>query len=141
MKTFVEKQKNIKKWYVIDASGKILGRLATEVSKYLRGKHKPEYTPHIDTGDYIIILNANKILVTGNKNKNKFYYHHSGYIGGIKKISFEEMMHKNSTNVIKIAVKGMLPKGSLGRSMYKKLKVYKNDKHNHNAQKPQILDI
>lgn len=141
MKTFISKNNNIKKWYVIDATGKVLGRLATEISKYLRGKHKSEYTPHIDTGDYVIIINSNKILVTGNKNKKKIYYHHSGYIGGIKKISFEKMIIKNSNDIIKKAVKGMLPKNSLGRAMYKKLKVYKGNEHNHAAQKPKNIEI
>lgn len=141
MKTFTAKTKNLKMWYVVDAEGKILGRLATEIAKILRGKHKPEYTPHVDVGDYIIILNAEKINVTGNKNKNKIYYHHSGYIGGIKKTSFEEMINKKSENVIKLAVKGMLPKNSLGRSMLKKLKIYKGNKHCHDSQKPKNLNI
>lgn len=141
MKTFTAKQKNIKKWYVVDATKKILGRLATEIAKILKGKHKSEYTPHIDVGDYIIVINAEKISVTGNKYKNKTYYHHSGYIGGIKKTTFSEMINKKSENIIKLAVKGMLPKNSLGRLMYKKLRVYKGNKHQHNAQKPQSLNI
>lgn len=141
MKTFTAKQKNPKKWYVVDATKKILGRLATEIAKILKGKHKSEYTPHIDVGDYIIVINAEKISVTGNKYKDKTYYHHSGYIGGIKKTTFSEMINKKSENIIKLAVKGMLPKNSLGRLMYKKLRVYKGNKHQHDAQKPQSLNI
>ena len=142
MKTFSAKSSNIKKnWYLIDATGKILGRLATELSRYLRGKHKVEYTPHIDTGDYIIVLNAKKILVSGRKNKNKIYYHHTGYIGGIKSFSFGEMIQRYPERIIERAVKGMLPRGPLGRMMFKKLKVYADDVHNHVAQNPQFLNI
>jgi len=142
MKTFSAKSSNIKKnWYLIDATGKILGRLATELSRYLRGKHKVEYTPHIDTGDYIIVLNAKKILVTGRKNKDKIYYHHTGYIGGIKSFSFGEMIQRCPERIIERAVKGMLPRGPLGRMMFKKLKVYAGNTHNHAAQNPQYLNI
>lgn len=142
MKTFSAKSSNIKKnWYLIDATGKILGRLATELSRYLRGKHKVEYTPHIDTGDYIIVLNAKKILVTGKKNQDKIYYHHTGYIGGIKSYSFKEMIQRCPERIIERAVKGMLPRGPLGRMMFKKLKVYAGDTHNHAAQNPQFLNI
>lgn len=142
MKTFSAKSNIIKKnWYYIDATNHILGRLATNLASILRGKHKVEYTPHIDTGDYIIVLNASKILVTGKKRKDKIYYHHTGYIGGIKKFRFEEIMSRSPEKVIETAVKGMLPKGSLGRAMFKKLKVFSNDSHNHIAQCPKLLKI
>ncbi|QTM69184.1 50S ribosomal protein L13 [Buchnera aphidicola (Hormaphis cornu)] len=142
MKTFSAKSSSIIKcWYYVDATGKILGRLATELSKYLRGKHKVEYTQNIDIGDYIVVLNASKIIVTGKKRTNKMYYRHTGYVGGIKKINFEQMLLKNPKQVIEIAVKGMLPKGPLGRSMFRKLKVYSGNIHNHIAQKPQLLKI
>ncbi|QCI21109.1 50S ribosomal protein L13 [Buchnera aphidicola (Hyperomyzus lactucae)] len=142
MKTFSAKSNDIKRsWYYIDATNKILGRLASALSYRLRGKHKAEYTPHIDTGDYIIVLNASKILVTGKKKINKIYYHHTGYVGGMKQSRFEEMICRHPERVIEIAVKGMLPKGSLGRSMFKKLKVFPNEYHNHKAQCPKLLDI
>ncbi|MFP3013288.1 MAG: 50S ribosomal protein L13 [Arsenophonus sp. NC-QC1-MAG3] len=142
MKTFTAKPETVKRnWYVVDADGKTLGRLATEVAHRLRGKHKVEYTPHVDTGDYIIILNAKKVVVTGNKREGKIYYRHTGYIGGIKQATFEEMITRHSERVIEIAVKGMLPKGSLGRAMYRKMKVYAGSNHNHAAQKPQVLDF
>lgn len=142
MKTFSAKSSDVKKnWYVIDATGKILGRLATELSRYLRGKHKVEYTPHVDIGDYLIVLNAKKILVSGRKENNKIYYHHTGYIGGIKSFSFREMIQKSPECIIERAVKGMLPKGPLGRMMFKKLKVYAGNNHNHAAQNPQFLNI
>ncbi|QWA13791.1 50S ribosomal protein L13 [Sodalis ligni] len=142
MKTFTAKPKTVKRdWYVVDASGKTLGRLATELASRLRGKHKPEYTPHVDTGDYIIVLNAEKIAVTGKKRTDKIYYHHTGFIGGIKETTFEEMIARHPERVIEIAVKGMLPKGPLGRAMYRKLKVYAGTTHNHAAQQPQVLDI
>lgn len=128
-------------WYVVDASGKTLGRLASEVAKRLRGKHKPEYTPHVDTGDYIIIINANQVKVTGNKSKDKIYYSHSGYPGGLKEITFEKLLAKKPERVIEIAVKGMLPKNPLGRAMYRKLKVFAGSKHPHEAQQPQPLNI
>lgn len=130
-----------KKWYTIDAKGKILGRLATELARRLRGKHKAEYTPHVDMGDYIIVINADKIAITGNKYNKKIYYRHTGYIGGIKQTTFKEMLLRSPERIIEIAIKGMLPKGPLGRAMYRKLKVYAGKEHKHAAQKPQILDI
>ena len=142
MKTFVAKPAEVKRdWYVVDAEGKTLGRLATEIALRLRGKHKAEYTPHVDTGDYIIVINAEKITVTGNKAKGKIYYHHTGFIGGIKSISFEKLIERAPERVIEKAVKGMLPKGPLGRAMYRKLKVYAGTEHQHSAQQPQVLDI
>lgn len=142
MKTFTAKPETVKRdWYVVDATGKTLGRLASELAVRLRGKHKAEYTPHVDTGDYIIVLNADKVAVTGNKRNDKVYYHHTGYIGGIKQATFEEMIARRPERVIEIAVKGMLPKGPLGRAMFRKLKVYAGNEHNHAAQQPQVLDI
>jgi large subunit ribosomal protein L13 len=142
MKTFVAKPADVKReWFVVDAEGKTLGRLATEIALRLRGKHKAEYTPHVDTGDYIIVVNAEKITVTGNKAKGKIYYHHTGFIGGIKAISFEDLIQRAPERVIEKAVKGMLPKGPLGRAMYRKLKVYAGTEHQHSAQQPQVLDI
>ncbi|CAL4323621.1 50S ribosomal protein L13 [Buchnera aphidicola (Eriosoma lanigerum)] len=142
MKTFSAKQNTIqRKWYYIDASEKILGRLSTELARRLRGKHKVEYTPHVDVGDYLIVINASKIVVTGKKYKNKLYYHHTGYVGGIKKINFQEMILKYPERIIEIAVKGMLPKGPLGKVMISKLKVYSNNIHNHMAQQPKFLDF
>jgi large subunit ribosomal protein L13 len=128
-------------WYMVDAAGKTLGRLASEVARRLRGKHKPEYTPHVDTGDYIIVINASQIKVTGNKQKDKIYYSHSGYPGGIKEINFEKLLAKSPEKVIEKAVKGMLPKNPLGRAMYRKLKVFAGKDHSHAAQQPQLLDI
>ena len=142
MSTFVAKPETVQRdWYVIDAEGKTLGRLATEVARRLRGKHKPEYTPHVDTGDYIIVINAEKVAVTGNKASDKMYYAHSGFPGGIKSISFEKLIDRKPEMVIEAAVKGMLPKGPLGRAMFRKLKVYAGGEHNHAAQQPQVLDI
>lgn len=142
MKTFVAKPETVKRdWYVVDATGKTLGRLATEIASRLRGKHKAEYTPHVDTGDYIIVINAEKIAVTGNKQSDKIYYWHTGHIGGIKQATFKEMIERRPESVIEIAVKGMLPKGPLGRAMYRKLKVYAGTEHSHAAQQPQVLDI
>ncbi|WP_348666624.1 50S ribosomal protein L13 [Arsenophonus symbiont of Ornithomya chloropus] len=142
MKTFIAKQETVKRnWCIIDGNGKILGRLATEIARRLRGKHKLEFTPHVDTGDYIIVINAKKILVTGHKRENKIYYRHSGYIGGLKEIKFKEMILRYPERIIKIAVRGMLPKGPLGRAMYSKMKVYADDHHKQIAQKPQLLDI
>jgi len=142
MKTFVAKPAEVKHdWYVVDAEGKTLGRLATEIALRLRGKHKAEYTPHVDTGDYIIVINAEKVTVTGNKAKGKIYHHHTGFIGGIKSISFEDLIKRAPERVIEKAVKGMLPKGPLGRAMYRKLKVYAGIEHQHSAQQPQVLDI
>ncbi|MEI6897161.1 MAG: 50S ribosomal protein L13 [Psychromonas sp.] len=142
MKTFVAKPAEVKReWFVVDAEGKTLGRLATEIALRLRGKHKAEYTPHVDTGDYIVVVNAEKITVTGNKAKGKIYYHHTGFIGGIKAISFEDLIIRAPERVIEKAVKGMLPKGPLGRAMFRKLKVYAGTEHQHSAQQPQVLDI
>ena len=142
MKTFVANPATIKRdWYVVDADGKTLGRLATEVASRLRGKNKPEYTPFIDTGDYIIVINASKVKVTGNKFTDKIYHSHSGYPGGIKNVPFNELQAKKPEMVIESAVRGMLPKGPLGRAMFRKLKVYAGASHNHAAQQPQVLDI
>jgi large subunit ribosomal protein L13 len=142
MKTFVAKPETVKRdWFVVDAEGKTLGRIATEIASRLRGKHKPEYTPHVDTGDYIIVINAEKVAVTGNKASDKMYYAHSGFPGGIKSISFEKLIDRKPEMVIEAAVKGMLPKGPLGRAMFRKLKVYAGGEHNHAAQQPQVLDI
>ena len=142
MKTFVAKPETVKRdWYVIDAEGKTLGRLATEAARRLRGKHKPEYTPHVDTGDYIVIVNAEKVAVTGNKAQDKMYYSHTGFPGGIKSISFEKLIAKKPEMVIQKAVKGMLPRGPLGRAMFRKLKVYAGAEHNHVAQQPKQLDL
>lgn len=128
-----------RKWYVVDAEGKTLGRLACEVAKVLRGKNKPVFTPHVDTGDYVIIVNAEKVSVTGKKLDQKIYYHHSDYVGGMKETTLREMMAKKPEKVLELAVKGMLPKGPLGRSMIKKLHVYAGPEHNHAAQKPEVL--
>ncbi|WMY95522.1 MAG: 50S ribosomal protein L13 [Arsenophonus sp.] len=142
MKTFIAKQETVKRnWYIIDGEGKILGRLATEIARRLRGKHKLEFTPHVDTGDYIIVINAKKILVTGHKRENKIYYRHSGYMGGLKETTFKDMIVRYPERIIKIAVKGMLPKGPLGRIMYAKMRVYADAYHQQIAQKPQLLDI
>ncbi len=142
MKTFSAKTHEVKRdWYVIDASDKVLGRLATEVSRRLRGKHKAEYTPHADTGDYIVIINAEKVRVTGRKFKEKMYYHHTGHPGGIKSISFDKLQAKNPARIIERAVKGMLPKNPLGRDMYRKLKIYVGNDHPHEAQQPKLLEI
>ena len=128
-----------RKWYVVDATGYTLGRLASEVAKVLRGKNKAIFTPHIDTGDYVIIVNADKIKVTGKKLDQKIYYHHSDYVGGMKETNLREMMAKKPEKVVELAVKGMLPKGPLGRQMYTKLHVYAGPEHNHQAQKPEVL--
>ena len=128
-----------RKWYVVDATGYTLGRLASEVAKVLRGKNKAIFTPHIDTGDYVIIVNADKIKVTGKKLDQKIYYHHSDYVGGMKETTLREMMAKKPEKVVELAVKGMLPKGPLGRQMYTKLHVYAGPEHNHQAQKPEVL--
>ncbi|MEN8778823.1 MAG: 50S ribosomal protein L13 [Glaciecola sp.] len=142
MKTFVAKPETVQRdWYVVDAADKTLGRLAAEIALRLRGKHKPEYTPHVDTGDYIVVVNAEKIAVTGNKAKDKIYYSHSGYPGGLKDTTFEKLIAKKPEMVLEKAVKGMLPKGPLGRAMFRKLKVYAGTEHNHAAQQPQVLDI
>ena len=128
-------------WYVVDAEGKTLGRLATEIARRLRGKHKPEYTPHVDTGDYIVVVNAEKVHVTGNKRSDKMYYRHSGFPGGLKEASFDKMVQTFPERTIELAVKGMLPKGPLGRAMYTKLKVYAGAEHPHQAQQPKELNI
>jgi len=142
MKTYSAKPAEVKRdWYVVDASGKTLGRLATEVARRLRGKHKAEYTPHIDTGDYIVIVNADKIQVTGNKSQDKMYHFHTGFIGNMRHFSFEKMMERKPERVVELAVKGMLPKNALGRQMFRKLKVYAGAKHNHTAQQPKALEI
>jgi len=140
MKTFMASPSTIeRKWYVVDATDMTLGRLASEVAKVLRGKNKPIFTPHIDTGDYVIIVNAEKIQVTGKKLDQKVYYHHSDYVGGMKETTLRDMMAKKPERVIELAVKGMLPKGPLGREMYKKLFVYAGPDHKHQAQKPEAL--
>lgn len=142
MKTFSAKSETVKRdWFVVDATDKTLGRLASEVAHRLRGKHKPEYTPHVDTGDYIVVINAAAIRVSGNKAKQKTYYHHTGYPGGIKSITFDKLVDKAPERIIEKAVKGMLPKNPLGRAMYGKLKVYAGSDHPHQAQQPVQLDI
>ena len=130
-----------REWHLIDADGKTLGRLATEIARRLRGKHKPIYTPHVDTGDYIVVVNAEKIRVTGRKAQDKMYYWHSGFPGGIKQASFTQMIGRAPERVLELAVKGMLPKNPLGRAMFKKLKVYSGSEHRHSAQQPQPLEI
>ena len=141
MNTFSAKPESVKRdWYVIDAEGKTLGRLATEVARRLRGKHKAEYTPHVDTGDYIIVVNAEKVTVSGNKTTDKMYYRHTGYPGGLRSMNFETLIDHAPERVLELAVKGMLPKGPLGRAMFRKMKVYAGPEHNHAAQQPQVLD-
>ena len=142
MKSFMASPSTVeRKWYVVDATGHTLGRLASEVANVLRGKNKPIYTPHIDTGDYVIIVNADKIKVTGKKLEQKIYYHHSDYVGGMKETTLKEMLAKKPEYVITQAVKGMLPKGTLGRQMLKKLHVYAGPEHEQTAQKPEVLEI
>ncbi len=142
MKTFSAKPAEVTRdWYVVDATGKTLGRLASEIARRLRGKHKPIYTPHVDTGDYIVVINAEKIRVTGNKLKDKMYYRHTGYIGNLKSISLEKLLQQAPERALEHAVKGMLPKNPLGRAMFKKLKVYRGPEHRHEAQQPQPLEI
>lgn len=142
MNTFVAKPKSVKQdWYIIDAEGKTLGRLAATIAHFLRGKHKPEFTPHVDTGDYIIVINAEKVHVTGNKARAKMYYSYSGYPGGLKSINFEKLIKRKPELVLEKAVKGMLPRGPLGRAMFTKLKVYAGSQHQHVAQQPKVLDI
>lgn len=142
MKTISANPATVKRdWYLIDAEGKTLGRMAAEIATRLRGKHKPEYTPHVDTGDYIVVVNAEKVRVTGNKAKDKIYHSHTGYPGGLKSISFEKLIDKAPERTIQSAVKGMLPKGPLGRAMFKKLKVYAGTEHPHAAQQPQELTL
>ncbi|QRN41200.1 MAG: 50S ribosomal protein L13 [Neisseriaceae bacterium] len=142
MKTYSAKPRDIQReWYIVDADDKILGRLATEIARRLRGKHKPEYTPHMDLGDYIVVINADKIRVSGNKARDKKYYRHTGYPGGIYERDFKEYQEKYPGRVLEMAVKGMLPKGPLGYAMLKKLKVYSGSEHQHTAQKPKVLKI
>jgi len=142
MKTFSAKPAEVKRdWYVIDAEGQTLGRLATEIARRLRGKHKPEYTPHVDTGDYIIVVNAEKIGVTGNKENDKIYHHHTGYIGSLKSVSLGKLRKTFPDRIINKAVEGMLPKNPLGRAMFKKLKVYAGSTHDHHAQQPKVLEL
>ena len=142
MRTFSAKPNEVQRdWYVVDAQGRTLGRLATEVARRLRGKHKPEYTPHVDTGDYIVIINAEKIRVTGNKLKDKTYYRHTGYVGNLKSESLENLLKRAPERVLELAVKGMLPRNPLGRQMFKKLKVVQGENHPHQAQQPLPLDL
>ena len=140
MKTFMPNPDKVeRKWYVVDATGMTLGRLSSEVAKILRGKNKPEFTPHCDCGDYVVVINAEKITVTGKKLDQKIYYHHSDYVGGMKEQTLREKLNRKPEQVIELAVKGMLPKGPLGRQMYKKLHVYAGPEHAHAAQKPEVL--
>ncbi len=142
MKTYSAKAESVERdWYIVDAADKTLGRLATEVASRLRGKHKPEYTPHVDTGDYIVVINAEKVAVTGNKASKKIYYSHTEYPGGIKDISFEKLIEKAPERVLQSAVKGMLPNGPLGREMFRKLKIYVGSEHPHTAQQPKTLEL
>lgn len=142
MKTYSAKAETVQHdWYLVDAEDKVLGRLATEIARRLRGKHKPEYTPHVDTGDYIVVINAEKVAVTGNKFEGKLYHHHTGFPGGLKTVTFRQLIEKHPTRVLENAVKGMLPKNSLGRAMMKKLKIYAGDQHNHSAQQPEPLEV
>mgnify|MGYP003573532766 CR=1 FL=1 len=142
MKTFSAKSETVKRdWYLIDAKDMVLGRLASEVARRLRGKHKPEFTPHVDTGDYIVVINAAQVRVTGNKRSDKMYHRHSGYPGGLKSANFETMVQTKPEQIIELAVKGMLPKNALGRAMYRKLKVYAGGEHQHAAQQPVPLSL
>jgi len=142
MKTFIAKPQNVEhNWLLLDAEGQTLGRMAAEIASRLRGKHKPEYTPHVDTGDYIVVINAEKVAVTGNKVKDKIYHSHSAFPGGLKSIAFGKLVDKAPERVIKLAVKGMLPRTPLGRAMFKKLKVYAGNEHPHTAQQPQSLTL
>jgi large subunit ribosomal protein L13 len=142
MKTFSAKSHEVERgWYIVDATGKVLGRVASEIARRLRGKHKPEFTPHVDTGDYIVVVNAEKLRVSGNKTKDKLYHRHSGYPGGLYTTSFEKLQQKHPERVLRLAVKGMLPKGPLGYAMIKKMKVYAGAEHPHSAQQPKALEI
>lgn len=142
MKSYIAKPQEVeRKWYVLDAEGKTLGRLASEAASILRGKKKPIYTPHVDTGDYVIIINAEKVEVTGKKRKEKIYKRHTGYPGGLREITFEKLLERKPEEILRHAVKGMLPKGPLGREMAKKLKVYAGPEHKHEAQKPEIWNF
>ena len=142
MKTFSAKSHEVKRdWYIVDATGKVLGRVAAEIARRLRGKHKPEFTPHVDTGDYIVVVNADKLRVTGNKTKDKLYHRHTTYPGGLRTTNFEKLQAKHPERVLHLAVKGMLPKGPLGYAMIKKMKVYPGAEHPHTAQQPKPLQI
>ena len=142
MKTFTAKPREIQRdWYIVDATGKVLGRVAAEIARRLRGKHKPEFTPHVDTGDYIVVVNAEKLRVTGNKAKDKLYHRHTTYPGGLRTTNFEKLQGRQPERVLQLAVKGMLPKGPLGYAMLKKMKVYKGADHPHAAQQPKALQI
>jgi large subunit ribosomal protein L13 len=142
MKTFSAKSEEVRRdWYLVDATGKTLGRLSTEIASRLRGKHKPEFTPHVDTGDYIVVVNAEKIRVTGNKLKDKMYHRYTGYIGNLKSMPLEKLMEQHPERALELSVKGMLPRNSLGRKMFSKLRVFKGPEHSHEAQQPIPLDI
>ena len=142
MKSFMAKTNEIeRKWYVIDAEGQVLGRLATELATILSGKHKPTYTPHIDTGDHVIIINVDKMKLTGNKLEQKNYVYHTGHPGGLKEVPYKRLMEENPAKILELAVKGMLPKSSLGRQMIKKMRVYSGTEHNHEAQQPEIYEL
>jgi len=142
MKTFMAKPQEVeRKWYIIDAEGKPLGRLASEVAAILRGKNKPIFTPHVDTGDHVIVLNADKVILTGKKMDQKLYRHHSLHPGGLKEVKYKHLMERHPERAVELAVKGMLPKNSLGRQMFRKLKVYAGTEHKHQAQKPEVLDL
>ena len=142
MKTFSAKPQNVEhNWLLVDAEGQTIGRIATEIATRLRGKHKPEYTSHVDTGDFVVVINAEKVRVTGNKAKDKMYHHHTGFPGGLKSFSFEKLIDRAPDRVLKLAIKGMLPRTPLGRAMFKKLKVYAGNDHPHAAQQPQALQL
>lgn len=142
MKTVMPSGEQIeRKWYLIDASGKTLGRLASEIAKILKGKNKPIYTPYVDTGDFVVVINAEKVVVTGKKPEQKMYRHHTGWVGNLKEVKYKIMMQKHPERILSFAVKGMLPKNSLGRKMFKKLKIYVGPEHKHEAQQPEVLDI
>ena len=142
MKTFMAKPQQVEsKWVIVDATNIPLGRLASQVASILKGKTKPEYTPHVDTGDHVIVINSDKVVLTGNKLKDKKHYHHTGYIGGLKSVGYDELLSKHSDEAVKLAVKGMLPKNTLGAKMLKKLKVYKDENHENQAQKPEKIEI
>jgi large subunit ribosomal protein L13 len=142
MKTYQAKKEELdNQWYLVNAEGKVLGRLATGLASRLRGKHKPTFTPHVDTGDFMVVINAEKVVLTGKKMKDKKYYHYSGYPGGLKEVNAEKLLAKKPTELIQLAVKGMLPKNSLGRQMLRKLKVYSGSVHPHEAQKPVPLEL
>lgn len=142
MKSFIEKPQNVeRKWFIVDAEGKTLGKVASRVASILRGKHKSTFTPHVDCGDYVTVINAEKVEVTGRKRKNKIYKRHTGYPGGLKEVTFQQLQAAKPEEIIRHAVKGMMPKGKLGRQMYKKLKVYAGPEHGHAAQKPEMLEV